>query len=160
VNVTNTLTDSRQGNQEIWATYSFNGPESTELALEILFRSIIAKSCNNQGLEGISTDIRIFLGLVWRHRVLANLTIYKTQMPRSRTSEKKEITDRVALTKRWCFLQQLLLALPFLLLDTKFSFQPALGGLIMVGFPVLLKLREEGRNARDGRSLSVFRRVV
>jgi hypothetical protein len=82
-------------------------------------------------------------------------------MPRSRISEKKKkITDGVALTECWCFLQQLLLALLFLLLDTKFSLQPALRGLVTVAFLVFLELREKGRNARNGRSLSVFRRVV
>jgi hypothetical protein len=81
-------------------------------------------------------------------------------MPRSRTSEKKEITDGVDLTKRGCFLQQLLLAFLLLLLDTKFSLQPALSRLIVVGFLVFFELREEGRNARDGSSPSFFRRVV
>lgn len=105
---------------------SFNGPESTEFALEILFRCVVAKSCNNQGLEGISTNVWIFLRLI----------------------------------KRWCFLQQLLLTLLFFLLDTKFSLQPALSGFIMVVVLVFLELREKRRNARDGRSLSIFRRVV
>jgi hypothetical protein len=81
-------------------------------------------------------------------------------MPRSRTSERKDITDRVALTKRRCLLQQLLLAFLFLLLDTKFSLQPALGRLVFVGFLVLFELREKCRNARYGCCLSVFRRVV
>jgi len=161
VNVVTTVTDSRQDSWRIRVAYSFNRPESAELALEILFCCIIAKSCNNQGLEGISTNVRIFLRLIWRHKVLANPTVYKTQMPRSRISEKKKkITDGVALTECWCFLQQLLLALLFLLLDTKFSLQPALRGLVMVAFLVFLELREKGRNARNGRSLSVFRRVV
>jgi hypothetical protein len=59
-------------------------------------------------------------------------------MPRSRTSEKKEITERVDLTKRGRFLQQLLLTFLLLLLDTKFSLQPTLSRLIFVSFLVFL----------------------
>ena len=161
MNVVTTVTDSRQDSWRIRVAYSFNRPESAELALEILFCCIIAKSCNNQGLEGISTNVRIFLRLIWRHKVLANPTVYKTQMPRSRISEKKKkITDGVALTECWCFLQQLLLALPLLLLDTKLSLQPTLRGLIFIGALVLFELREKCSDARDGCCPSVFRRVV
>lgn len=100
--------------------------------------------------EGLSTNTKI----------LANLVLDETHMPRTRTSERKDITDRVALTDRRSFLQQPLLAFLFLLFDTKLSFQPTLSRLVIVSLFVLLELRKKRSNARDGRSFSVFRRVV
>ena len=45
-------------------TYSLNGSKSTEFALKILLRGIVAQSCNNEGLESIAANIWIFLRFV------------------------------------------------------------------------------------------------
>jgi L-asparagine transporter-like permease len=125
-----------------------------------LLRGIIAEPCNDQGFECISTNIWIVLRVIWEHIILVKLRVKKTHMPRSRTSVKKIITERVALTELWAVLQQLLLAFLLLLLDTKLSLQPTLRGLIFIGALVLFELREKCSDARDGCCPSVFRRVV
>lgn len=45
-------------------TYAFNGTDATELSLEILFRSLVGKTTDHQGLEGIAADVWVFRGLV------------------------------------------------------------------------------------------------
>lgn len=41
-------------------TYTLNRAESTKLLLQIMLIGIIAESCDDQGLEGVATDIGIF----------------------------------------------------------------------------------------------------
>ena len=42
------------------STYSFDSAIATEFALEILLRSIITESCDNESLESIASDVGIF----------------------------------------------------------------------------------------------------
>lgn len=41
-------------------TNTLNRAESTKLLLQIMLIGIIAESCDDQGLEGVATDIGIF----------------------------------------------------------------------------------------------------
>jgi hypothetical protein len=44
--------------------YTFDGTESRKLSLEILLRSLIAETGDNQRLEGIPSDERIFVRFI------------------------------------------------------------------------------------------------
>lgn len=46
------------------SSYSFNGAKSAKFSLEVLLVGIIAQPGNNQGFEGIATDVGIVLRLV------------------------------------------------------------------------------------------------
>ena len=42
-------------------TYAFNGPKAAELSLKILFIRLVAETRDDQGLECVAANIRIFL---------------------------------------------------------------------------------------------------
>jgi hypothetical protein len=44
--------------------YSFNGAESTKFAFQVSFIGIVAKARNNQRLERVTANVRVFVGLV------------------------------------------------------------------------------------------------
>ena len=46
------------------AAYTFNGPETPELSLEILFVGFIAETRDYQGLECVASDIWVILRVI------------------------------------------------------------------------------------------------
>jgi hypothetical protein len=46
-------------------TYAFNGAKAGKFAFEILLVGFIAETRNDQGLEGVATDIGILSRNVW-----------------------------------------------------------------------------------------------
>lgn len=44
-------------------SYALNGTNATKLSLEVLLRGIVAESGDHQGLERITTDVGVLLGL-------------------------------------------------------------------------------------------------
>lgn len=44
--------------------YTLNGPEATKFPLKVVFIGVVAKARDNQSLEGVTSDIRIFTRFV------------------------------------------------------------------------------------------------
>ena len=49
----------------IYCTYALNGTEASELALEVLLIRVICKASNYKSLECISSDVWVFVWVVY-----------------------------------------------------------------------------------------------
>lgn len=47
------------------STYSLNRAKASEFLLEIMFVGVIAQTSNYQGLERITTNVRVFSGFIY-----------------------------------------------------------------------------------------------
>ena len=52
-----------------WISYPFNGTEATEFSLQILFCGTVVESRDNESLESIATNVRVFVRLVCKMTV-------------------------------------------------------------------------------------------
>lgn len=124
-------------------SYALNGAESTKLALQITFISIIAESSNNQGLESIASNVRVFIGSVCR-TCQQRFFNRKMELLTSLSSIPQSSLDHFFL----------LPLLPILHLE------PTLSRLVNIGILILSELWEKGGDTRDGRGLANLRRMI
>lgn len=50
-------------------TYSLNGTESSKLSLQVALVSLVAESCDDEGLESIAPDVWVLVWLVYGYIV-------------------------------------------------------------------------------------------
>jgi hypothetical protein len=53
--------------------YTLNGAESTKLFLQVSLVGIVTETCDNERLEGITSDIGVLVGLVCKE-IVSNCT--------------------------------------------------------------------------------------
>lgn len=51
----------RSAGMEMGNAYTLNGAETTKLPLEVLLVGLVRESRNDQRLEGVATDVRVFV---------------------------------------------------------------------------------------------------
>jgi hypothetical protein len=98
-------------------TYSLNGTESSKLSLQIALVSLVAKSCDDEGLESIAPNVLVLVWLVYM--------VLSVHHPHPRLSRGIWTRGRPTLQRAFC--QQLLAMCLLLRLHAIAPLEPTLG---------------------------------